>query len=270
MVLVEEMNDQNNTNTNNSQSQPSSSSESSGPSSRTSLQAFIVGDKISFLLWLTRLATIVTSIFFVIPISGFDQNSLYQKALMSSAATSALKLHQRLAGQGFQFSRAFFQNLVVEDSFHYLLYSIIFLSSYPITIVLAPVVLFALLHVSSYTRTLINIYGPSSLQPLRKIVNFVIAKDKDMMRFAAINEILLMPCIVIMIFSGRAGIFIPFVYYRFLCLRYQSRRNPYNKQAFTEMRVITEYYSQHPKCPQIVRNIAFKAIALISRIAPPQ
>ena len=29
--------------------------------------------------------------------------------------------------------------------------------------------------------------------------------------------------------SGRAGIFIPFVYYRFLCMRYQSRRNPYNK-----------------------------------------
>jgi hypothetical protein len=108
-------------------------------------------------LWLTRLATIVTALLFVVPISGFEQNSLYQKALLSSAATSALKLHQRLAGQGFQLSRAFFQNLVVEDSFHYLLYSIVFLSSYPITIVLAPVVLFALLHVSSYTRTLINV-----------------------------------------------------------------------------------------------------------------
>lgn len=135
------------------------------------------------------------------------------------------------------------------------------------------------------------------------------------MRFAAINEILLMPCLILMIFrlvfisnklrfiflnfffllkfkffSGRAGIFIPFVYYRFLCLRYQSRRNPYNRfvdilkngiivsifyfeiyrQAFYEMRITAEYYSQQPKCPQMVRNIALKAIAFICRLAPQQ
>jgi hypothetical protein len=52
---------------------------------------------------------------------------------MGSAATSALRLHQRLAGTPFQLSRAYFQLLVVEDSFHYLIYSIIFLNSYPIT-----------------------------------------------------------------------------------------------------------------------------------------
>jgi hypothetical protein len=52
---------------------------------------------------------------------------------MGSAATSALRLHQRLSGTPFQLSRAYFQLLMVEDSFHYLIYSVIFLNSYPIT-----------------------------------------------------------------------------------------------------------------------------------------
>ena len=59
--------------------------------------------------------------------------TLYQKALLGSAATSALKLHQRLHGVQFQFSREYLQRLVVEDSCHYLLFSIVFLNSYPIT-----------------------------------------------------------------------------------------------------------------------------------------
>lgn len=102
--------------------------------------------------------------------------TLYHKALLGSAATSALKLHQRLQGERFEFSRAYLRRLTIEDSFHYLMYSIIFSNSYPITsklikiknsllftilgfffkVVLVPVVLFALLHVSSYTKTMLE------------------------------------------------------------------------------------------------------------------
>lgn len=59
----------------------------------------------------------------------------YQRALISNAATSALRLHQRLPN--FQFSRVFMTQLFAEDSCHYLMYSIIFLNSYPITSILS-------------------------------------------------------------------------------------------------------------------------------------
>ncbi len=64
---------------------------------------------------------------------------------------------------------------------------------------------------------------------VRGITQAIVLRDKEIMRFAAMNEILLMPSVVLMIFTGKSGIFVPFVYYRFLSLRYQSRRNRYNR-----------------------------------------
>lgn len=60
-------------------------------------------------------------------------NALYQKALMSSAATSALKLHKRMAGVPFQLNRGYLNQLMIEDSFHYLIYGMVFMNNAPIT-----------------------------------------------------------------------------------------------------------------------------------------
>lgn len=60
-----------------------------------------------------------------------------------------------------------------------------------------------------------------------------------------------------------------FVYYRFLTLRYASRRNPYSRNTFAELRMVAETYAQKPACPEGVRNIVFKVIAGITRLAPP-
>lgn len=57
--------------------------------------------------------------------------SSYQKTLISAAATNALRLHQRLGG--IQFSREFVGRVFLEDSCHYLFYSILLLSAAPIT-----------------------------------------------------------------------------------------------------------------------------------------
>lgn len=62
--------------------------------------------------------------------------SFYQRALLANALTSALRLHQRLPH--FQLSRAFLAQALVEDSCHYLLYSLIFVNSYPVTSILYP------------------------------------------------------------------------------------------------------------------------------------
>jgi transmembrane protein 33 len=59
-----------------------------------------------------------------------------------------------------------------------------------------------------------------------------------------------------------------FVYYRFLTLRYASRRNPYSRNTFAELRLYTENFAQKPGCPEFLRNLAFKMIELVSRLAP--
>jgi hypothetical protein len=133
--------------------------------------------------------------------------------------------------------------------------------------------------------------GPESFGLVRKAINLITTKDKDIMRFVALNEIIMAPTILIMIFrfefrlkiwifkilninfkqknSGKCGIFVPFIYYRFICLRYQSRRNPYNRVMFYELRVALEYYTSHQSCPQFVRNLTQRLIGLCIRFAPP-
>ncbi len=41
------------------------------------------------------------------------------------------------------------------------------------------------------------------------------------------------------------------------------------RQLFYEMRVTTEHLCCQPNCPQFVRNICYKSISFISRLAPP-
>lgn len=60
--------------------------------------------------------------------------SFYQRALLANALTSALRLYQRLPH--FQLSRTFLAQALLEDSCHYLLYSLIFVNSYPVTSIL--------------------------------------------------------------------------------------------------------------------------------------
>jgi len=233
------------------------------------IMEYVMQDKITVLLFLTRLFTVVCTFFFIIPISGYDLTALYSKSLMSSAATSALKLHQRMAGVPFQLNRAYFANLMIEDSFHYLLYALIFMSNPPITIILMPITGFALLHVAAYLKTLINLNGSeTSYGPIRKLINLITSKDKDIMRFVAINEIIILPSIAFMILAGKSTIFMPFVYYRFLTMRYASRRNPYNKLMFYELRITIEHFINNPSCPQVVRSACHRAIGIISRMAP--
>lgn len=62
-------------------------------------------------------------------------HSLYQRALIANAATSALRLHQRLPN--FQLSREFLGMVMMEDSAHYLFYSLIFIMGYPVTSILS-------------------------------------------------------------------------------------------------------------------------------------
>lgn len=74
---------------------------------------------------------------------------------MANAATSALRLHQRLPRV--TFTREFLSQLLSEDSCHYLFFSLIFLYVSPVVLILLPVVTFAILHMASYSLTMLDV-----------------------------------------------------------------------------------------------------------------
>nr|CAG4650448.1 EOG090X0CJA [Sida crystallina] len=255
---------------NSDQADPSATNDSNAtsttPSGMNALTAHINQNKVDFALWCTRLATILFTLNYFIPILGTSSN-MYYKALIANAATSALRLHQRCPNV--RLSREFFGMLFLEDSAHYLMYSLIFLYSAPITLVLMPILLFAVLHTSGYSTNLIELLGAGQLNLVKWALGFVDANSVSLLKTIAFSEIFIFPVTILMLISGRATLMTAFVYYRFLTLRYASRRNPYTRNTFAELRNITETYAQKPGCPEGVRNLAFKIIGLISRLAPP-
>lgn len=68
--------------------------------------------------------------------------------------------------------------------------------------------------------------------------------------------------------SGRAGLMTPFVYYHFLALRYASRRNPYNRNMFHELRLATEVLANNPRVPAFGKKILHSGISIVTRLAP--
>lgn len=60
----------------------------------------------------------------------------------------------------------------------------------------------------------------------------------------------------------------PFIYYHFLALRYTSRRNPYNRNMFHELRLATESMANNPRVPPIGKKIVLSGIAIVEKLAP--
>uniref|UniRef100_A0A671KWT2 Transmembrane protein 33-like n=1 Tax=Sinocyclocheilus anshuiensis TaxID=1608454 RepID=A0A671KWT2_9TELE len=163
------------------------------------LQQFLLSNKLETAMWLSRLFTVYCSIMFILPLLGPQAaTNFYQRALLANALTSALRLHQRLPH--FQLSRAFLAQALQEDSCHYLLYSLILVNSYPITMSIFPVFLFSLLHATTYTKKVLDTMGPNSLMFVRNFLNKLTANQQNILKFIACNEIFLMPATVFMLF----------------------------------------------------------------------
>ena len=72
----------------------------------------------------------------------------------------------------------------------------------------------------------------------------------------------------IYVFSGRAGLLTPVVYYQFLQLRLASRRNPFTRNIFTE---ITDYFNQigmKPSVPQFIRTAILALVDVMRKMTP--
>jgi hypothetical protein len=218
-------------------------------------------------MWMTRLLTIIFATFgYILPIFGNflgNPSACYYKTMMAAAATSALRLHQRLPR--IQLSREFAASMMTEDSAHYLLYSVIFIfASGPITMALLPALLFAVLHAGSYTLNLLDALGtPNSVWPMRMLISLVELQSRNILRMVAFTEIFLLPITVMNVFRGVTWLVGPLVYYRFLGLRYSSRRNPYTRTVFYMLRMSLEKTAEHPNMPNGVKVLIYKFISVV-------
>jgi len=227
-----------------------------------------MANKTEAALLVTRAVTLLFTALYLVPLSALPPASCYQKALLASAATSALRLHQRLPSDSIRFSRHFLALLVTEDSAHYLLFAVLFLSNNALSLALLPVSLFAFLHFSSQLLSLIDKSGQRGVVG-NAMSSVVTSYQRSILQTVSLAEIVLFPTLLFALFSANASIVAPFLYYRFVAMRYASRRNPYSRQMFRELRLATEQLLFRPFCPQMIRGLGLRLIALIERLAPP-
>ncbi|XP_043191912.1 transmembrane protein 33-like [Amphibalanus amphitrite] len=224
----------------------------------------ISANKVTFALFCTRVAQILFAIGFVIPLFGSAANA-FSKCLVATVATSALRLHQRVPQ--LQLSRQFLATLMAEDACHYLFFALIFLYSSPTTLVLVPPTLFAVLHAASYALRLLDMAGQNNSIFSRYLMSLEF-QSQNILRAVALFEIILMPYTIIMLFTGRGSLLTPFVYYRFLSLRYSSYRNPYSRTMFHELRRMAETQAASPSCPALVATLLRRGVTLTLSLSP--
>ncbi|PAV89500.1 hypothetical protein WR25_23464 [Diploscapter pachys] len=251
-----------------------------------SYSQFVSENMSSSILCFTRLLTLYFAFSFVFPIfSVVSYESAYYKTLAAAAATYLLRLKDRVTN--FTFSREFLMSLVIEasvlslfcrrktyripdtDSFHYFIYSTLFMMSAPVTMALLPLVLYAALQAASFLVKMFAETGHGGNAWVLKLDHFTRMQTQNCLGIIACAEIFLVPIVISMLFMGKGSLLMPFIYYRFLTLRYASRRNPSTRQAFFQMRCSLEQVASSPSCPALIRNMIHKSIALLSSWAPP-
>lgn len=251
----------------------SSSSGSSRPQSNRTAQdtitisQYVSANLMDCCLLATRLMTLFFTICYLLPfISPVAPDSAYYKAFAAAAATNALRMQQRVGTVSF--TREFLARLLLEDSCHYLFYAILFLTSAPVTMALLPISLFAGLHAAAQIVKVLTAIGHGGSSICLRLASLAHQHTTNCLGIIACGEIFLIPVLISMIFVGKASLFVPFVYYRFLTLRYASQRNPSTRQAFAQMRYSLDQVAASPNCPQPVRSLIYSSVGFISRLAP--
>lgn len=247
---------------------PSSDANSARVPGISAVVTHISDNKVTFTLFCTRVAQLMFAAAYVFPFIG-GSAQMYSKSFMCGLAFSALRMHQRVPH--IQWSQQYLSVLLQEDAVHYLLFSLLFFlfENFQVTMALLPLSLFSLLHVASYTQRLLNIAGCSRWFGTLYLVSLVELHSQHLLHAAALAEIMLMPYTILLVFSGRASLLLPFLLYRFLTLRYCSRRNPYSRSNFRQLRLMVEQFATNSWCPALVSSLLHRAVATICYLCPP-
>ncbi|VDK73207.1 unnamed protein product [Litomosoides sigmodontis] len=234
-----------------------------GQSTLTNFLKFRQADAI---LFLTRIVTVMCTLYFILPLGArSSQYSAYSKAFAAAAATNALRIHQRVGG--LRFTREFLSVVLMEDSCHYLIYCVLFITSSPVTMALMPIFLYGLLHAVNFAIQMCYAVGKAT-NLADRLSELTRQHTQNLLGIIACSEIFLMPMLVAMVFVGKASFFLPFIYYRFVTLRYVSRRNHSTKLVFYQLRVSLEQAVSSPNCPDMIRNAVHSIISITCRLCP--
>jgi len=191
----------------------------------------------------------------------------FQRLIFAFGLASVIRLSQRLGPV--QFTKQYCINVVLEDSAHYMLFACNFYSHRPTTIIAFIPTLYCALQGSAFMNNLLQECRNPTWSSLKVQLGKLKANQQQMLRVVASAEIFVMPLVLIQLFTGQCGsILTPLVYYQFLMLRYMSRRNPYVRNAFSELRLTINTLVYKPACPAFVRNIVVKGMSLIERLSP--
>uniref|UniRef100_A0A915D2B7 Transmembrane protein 33 n=1 Tax=Ditylenchus dipsaci TaxID=166011 RepID=A0A915D2B7_9BILA len=207
-----------------------------------------------------RLATIYFSFVYIVPFFSIStQKNAYVKSFVSAAATNAFRLHQRMRESNNPiFSRVFLSEIMFEDSAHYLFYCLMFALSTPVTMALVPITLYALLHGLNFSLKSATELGYGSAPVVVQATQLKTQQvTGNILSTIACAEIAIFPIFIAMIF-GKANLFFPFIYYRFISMRYMSRRNPYTRETFANIKLSLFSLANSARCPMIVKNMIFK------------
>lgn len=222
-------------------------SDSAGDSSspRRGLDAVIEhisNHKIDFILAVTRALTVLCTISYIVGFPGSPANR-YKQALLVTAATSSLRLHQRMPPPPFsQLDRNYFSNLIREDSFHYLVFPVLFFFNQPISLTLLPCALYALFNLAVYAISILDKIG--NQDRLKMEISSLVAKyQQSLLHTIALSEVALMPIVFIGVFTRAVGFLVPLTYYRFILLRYRSARNAHLRLLVSQIWTLAQTYA---------------------------
>ena len=132
---------------------------------------------------------------------------------------------------------------------------------------LLPISLMAMIHAVKYGYKVLDTTGWAAG---RSLLNFIAVKQQILFRLVALTEIFLMPALIVMVILGRAQLFSPFLYYRYLMLRYMSQRNAYCRQVFYELKMAGDQYKNSPRVPGFLKKAIDMAQKLCLRLVPAQ
>lgn len=213
------------------------------------VMAHVTGHKIDLILAITRACTVLCTLSYLIGFPG-PAEYRFKQALLMNAATSSLRLHQRMPPPPLsQLSRQYFMDLVAEDSFHYFIFPLMFFYGKPITLALLPCALYALFNLAVFAITILDKLGNQDELKVQ-ISNLVARYQQSLLYTIALSELVLIFVIVAGVYTGVVSLLAPLFYYRFLMLRYNSTRNHHLKSLIQELRVFTYRlvgYNQQPQ-----------------------
>jgi hypothetical protein len=223
-----------------------------GPSVMVKLTGLLNQGKLDAVSWFIRIYLVFLSIQHILLGGALPSiDPCYKKALIANALVACIRLHQRIGGN-FALNKEHFARVALEDSAHYLLFSLVFLMQPgKITMALVPITIMAAIHAVKYSYKVLDTIGTNTG---RGLLNSIALKQQSLFRIVALTEIFLLPVLIIMVFLGRAQIFSPFLYYRYVKLRYHSQRNKYCQQVFYELRMTGDMYKNKAGTPAILKK----------------